>query len=175
MAGLRDWRWCPRCRAELERGDGKVTCPECGLVQYANSEPTASAIVRDERGRLLLARRAAEPHLGKWDLPGGFLEEGEHPLDALRRELREEAGVEIEPLELEAIEMDVYGGDDGSPWTLNLYWEARLASGDPQPADDVSELRWFAPEELPGDEEIAFDNVARVLARFRGSPDGAER
>ena len=71
--------------------------------------------------------------------------------------------------------MDVYGSDDGSPWTLNLYWEARLASGDPQPADDVSELRWFAPEELPGDEEIAFDNVARVLARFRGSPGAPER
>jgi ADP-ribose pyrophosphatase YjhB (NUDIX family) len=175
MSGLHDWRWCPRCRAELKRDDGKVTCPDCGLVEYASSEATASAIVRDERGRLLLARRGAEPHRDKWDLPGGFLEEGEHPLDALRRELREEAGVEIEPLELAAIEMDVYGDDDGSPWTLNLYWEARLASGDPQPADDVSELLWFAPNELPADEEIAFANVARVLARYRGSPDAAER
>lgn len=123
--------------------------------------------MRDEQGRLLLARRGAEPHLGKWDLPGGFLEEGEHPLDALRRELREEAGVEIEPIELAAIEMDVYGSDDGAPWTLNLYWEARLLSGDPQPADDVSELRWFAPDELPADGEIAFENVARVVSRFR--------
>lgn len=152
-----------------------MTCPGCGLVEYASSEPTASAIVRDEAGRLLLARRGAEPHLGKWDLPGGFLEEGEHPLDAVRRELREEGGVEIEPLELAAIEMDVYGSDDGSPWTLNLYWEARIASGDPQPADDVSELRWFAPGELPEDDEIAFPNVARVLARFRGSPDATAR
>ena len=152
-----------------------MTCPECGLVEYASSEATASAIVRDEQGRLLLARRAAEPHLGKWDLPGGFLEEGEHPLDGLRRELREEAGVEIEPLELAAIEMDVYGNDDGSPWTLNLYWEARIASGDPRPDDDVSEFRWFAPEELPGDEQIAFANVARVLTRFRGSPRASQR
>ena len=175
MAGLREWRWCPRCRAELERGEVKVSCPACGLVQYANSEPTASAVIRDDLGRLLLARRAAPPHVGRWDLPGGFLEEGEHPLDALRRELREEAGVEIEPLELAAIEMDVYGDDDGSPWTLNLYWEARIVSGELTPDDDVGELRWFSPGELPPDDEIAFANVAQVLARFRGSPAATER
>ncbi len=167
MGALDAWRWCPRCRAELARGDGKVTCPECGLVVYANSEPTASAIVRGQDGRLLLARRGAGPEAGKWDLPGGFLEEGEHPLDAVARELREEARVEIEPLELVAIEMDVYGNDDGAPWTLNLYWTARIVSGELEAADDVDELRWFRPEELPPDEEIAFDNVARVLAAFR--------
>ncbi|MEX2211675.1 MAG: NUDIX domain-containing protein [Gaiellaceae bacterium] len=170
MGMLSGWRWCPRCRSGLEEGEGKVTCPECGLVIYANSEPTASALVRDGDGNLLLARRGAEPELGKWDLPGGFLEEGEHPLDAVKRELREEAGVEIEPLELVAIETDVYGNDDGAPWTLNLYWTARIVSGEPEPADDVSELRWFAVDELPPDDELAFDNVARVLGRLRRSP-----
>ena len=175
MAGLHDWRWCPRCRTELEREGRRVECPSCGLVEYATSEPTASAIVRDGDGRLLLARRAVDPSAGKWDLPGGFLEEGEHPLDALRRELREEAGVEIEPLGLAAIEMDVYGDDDGSPWTLNLYWEARIASGEPEPDDDVAEFRWFSPAELPAADELAFANVARVLDRFRGSPAAPER
>jgi ADP-ribose pyrophosphatase YjhB (NUDIX family) len=152
-----------------------VTCPDCGLVEYASSEPTASAILRDGGGRILLARRAVDPERGKWDLPGGFVEAGEHPLDALRRELREEAGVDVEPLDLAAIEMDVYGDDDGSPWTLNLYWEARLVSGDPRPDDDVAELRWFAPEELPADDELAFRVNARVLARYRGSPPPSER
>jgi 8-oxo-dGTP diphosphatase len=131
--------------------------------------------VRDEAGRILLARRAGEPDAGKWDLPGGFLEEGEHPLDALLRELREETSLELEPLELVAIEMDVYGDGPEAPATLNLYWEARVLSGDPQPADDVSELRWFAPDELPDDAELAFRANARVLARFRGSPAAPER
>jgi 8-oxo-dGTP diphosphatase len=168
MGVLHAWRWCPRCRAELEWGDGRVSCPGCGFVGYANSQPTASAVVRADDGSILLARRAGPPEEGKWDLPGGFLEEGEHPLDAVVRELREETGLEIEPRELVAIEMDVYGGGDDAPATLNLYWTARVVSGgDPAPADDVSELRWFRPDELPGDDELAFDVNARVLARFR--------
>ena len=131
--------------------------------------------MRDDAGRILLARRIPEPDAGKWDLPGGFLEEGEHPLDGLVRELREETSLEIEPLDLLAIEMDVYGAGPDAAATLNLYWEARLLSGDPRPADDVGELRWFAPEELPGDEELAFRVNARVLARFRGSSGAPER
>lgn len=125
----------------------------------------------DQEGRILLARRAGDPERGKWDLPGGFLEEGEHPLDALVRELREETGLEVEPLELVAIEVDRYGEGPEAPATLNLYWTARRVSGRLEAADDVSELRWVAPAELPADEEIAFDNVARVLARFRRSSE----
>ena len=144
-------------------------------MSYAGSQPTASAVVRDDAGRILLARRAGEPEAGKWDLPGGFLDEGEHPLDGLHRELREETGLEIEPLELVAIELDVYGDGPEAPATLNLYWTARPVAGEPEAADDVSELRWFAPEELPGDAELAFRGNARVLARFRGSPGASER
>ena len=44
-----------------------------------------------------------------WDVPGGFLEEGEHPLDGLRRELREETGLEVEPVRFVGVWMDVYG------------------------------------------------------------------
>jgi 8-oxo-dGTP diphosphatase len=123
--------------------------------------------VRADDGRILLARRAGPPEKGKWDLPGGFLEEGEHPRDAVVRELREETGLEIEPIELVAIEMDVYGQDDDAPATLNLYWTARVVSGRPQAADDVSELRWFRADELPPDAELAFEVNARVLAPFR--------
>jgi len=148
-------------------GDGRVDCPACGFAGYANSRPTASAVIRGDDGRILLARRAGPPGEGKWDLPGGFLEEGEHPLDALVRELREETGLEVEPRELVAVETDVYGDADDAPSTLNLYWTARAVSGHPEAADDVSELRWFRPGDLPPAETLAFPNVARVLARFR--------
>ena len=56
-----------------------------------------SVLVEDGEGRVLLARRAVEPDRGLWDCPGGFLEEGEHPLDGLRRELAEETGLVAGP------------------------------------------------------------------------------
>lgn len=115
---------------------------------------------------MLLARRANEPFKDCWDLPGGFLEEGEHPLDALRRELREETSLEIEPLEFVGVWMDRYPYEAYTVATLNLYWTARVVRGSPNPADDVSELAWFAHDDLPAEDEFAF-HIAEVLRTWR--------
>ena len=156
-----------RAAARRSRPSRRVSCPSCGFVAYANPAPTACALVSDDRGRLLLARRAHDPYAGYWDLPGGFVEEGEHPLDALRRELREETGLEIEPIDLLGIWTDVYGNEPGAQWTLNLYWTARVVGGEERPDDDVAELRWFGRDELPPPADLAFRNVAPVLEAWR--------
>jgi mutator protein MutT len=143
----------------------KVECGECGFVTYANSKPTASALVVDDEGRLMLSRRARDPFAGKWDLPGGFLEEGEHPVDCLHRELREEAAIALRDLEFVGIFMDRYGEGPRDVATLNLYWSARIADGTPQPADDVAELRFFAVDELPRD-ELAFGHLEDVISTW---------
>jgi ADP-ribose pyrophosphatase YjhB (NUDIX family) len=137
------------------------------LRHYASSKPTASGLVVDDAGRLLLARRAVEPDRGKWDLPGGFLDEGEDPLDALRRELREETGLEVEPLAFFDVVVDRYGDGEAAQHTLNLYWTCRVVSGTAAAADDVEALRWFEREELPPREELAFRNNAAVISRWR--------
>jgi len=167
MALLHGWRSCPRCAGSLEHGHERATCAACGAVYYANAAPTASALVEDERGRLLLGRRAIEPYKGMWDTPGGFLGEREHPLDCLVRELREETGLDVVPGEFFGAWMDTYGEGDDALSTLNLIWLARATGGEPEPADDVAELAWFAPDELPPAEEIAFTQVADVLSAWR--------
>jgi len=75
-----------------------------------------------------LVRRVLEPFKGYWDLPGGFLEEGEHPLDGLKRELHEETALDIEPREFLGVWMDRYGGDSTAEATLNLYWLATVVA-----------------------------------------------
>jgi ADP-ribose pyrophosphatase YjhB (NUDIX family) len=169
MGLLDGWRFCPRCSAELRAEPGSATCPGCGSAFYANSEPTVGALVVGDGGRVLLARRAHAPFAGYWDLPGGFLEEGEHPLDALRRELREETGLEVAPDRFLGAWVDWYtdGSRARATATLNLYWTARVLGGRPDAADDVSELRWFARDELPGADALAFTNVALVLDAWR--------
>ena len=166
MGELAGWRFCPRCRNELRGDERRVECPECGFVGYASSKPTACALVEDG-DRVLLARRAREPFKGRWDIPGGFLEVGEHPLDGLRRELREETGLDVEPLEFLGVWIDRYGYESTAEATLNFYWTARVTGGEAAPADDVDDLRWFARDQLPGPDELAFENVPLVLRAWQ--------
>ena len=169
VAELESWKHCPRCATALEPLDGgaRIECSQCGFRYYASSKPTSSGLVLDDEGRILLARRAQEPDQGKWDLPGGFLNEGEAPRDGLRRELLEEASLDVEPVEFFDVVVDRYGDEDDAPWTLNLYWKCRVLSGTPTPADDVAELKWFGRDELPSPAELAFENNAKVISRWR--------
>jgi ADP-ribose pyrophosphatase YjhB (NUDIX family) len=166
------WKHCPRCTAPLRHENGRVDCAECGFVEYANSKPTASAVIVDDEGRVMLSKRAIEPAAGKWDLPGGFVEEGEHPVECMHRELREEAGVDLRDTEFIGAFMDWYETGQGTVSTLNLYWSARIADGTPEPRDDVEELRFFAPDEIPWD-EVAFSHIPDLISAWRGRQQDA--
>lgn len=169
MAILHGWRTCPRCEGPLANDGARAVCQgTCGSTYYANSSPCVSALVEDGDGRVLLARRAVEPYRGLWDPPGGFLEEGEHPEDGLRRELLEETGLRCEPVRFLGAWMDVYGDAPDAAATLNLYWTMRVVSGEPVAADDVAELRWFGHEELPAADALAFATVKDALAAWAG-------
>ena len=78
---------------------GRITCAAttCGERYWANAIPGVQGILERD-GRVLLARRELEPRRGHWDLPGGFLNETEAPADGLRREFREETGLDVEPV-----------------------------------------------------------------------------
>jgi NAD+ diphosphatase len=171
MAILHEWRFCPRCASALDLAEApaRVDCPACGFTFYANSAPCACAIVEDGAGNVLLGRRAVEPYRGLWDTPGGYLHELEHPLDGLRRELLEETGLTVEPTRFLGVWMDTYGPGPAANATLNLFWVVRAVSGEPVAADDVAELAWFAADELPSADELAFSLLPAVLEAWRSS------
>jgi len=156
VGALSEWCFCPRCSFAITHEEGRVECQACGFVHYANSVPAVSALVVDDERRVLLARRASEPYAGMWDTPGGFLEEGEEPVAALRRELLEETGLTIEVADFVGMFTDRYGEGPTAPDVLNLVWEVRISAGELNAADDVSELRWFGFDELPRESELAF-------------------
>jgi ADP-ribose pyrophosphatase YjhB (NUDIX family) len=111
------------------------------------------------------------PYRGWWDIPGGFLEENEHPERGAAREVREETGLRVRIGDLRAVLMDRYGDQ----WTLNLYYAARPVGGTPRASDDAAALRWFGPRELP--RRIAFPRHARraVLLWRRSLTPGRHR
>jgi ADP-ribose pyrophosphatase YjhB (NUDIX family) len=166
MGALDGWRFCPVCGEAIDKVEDRVECRACGFVGYANSVPGAEAVCFDERGRVLLGRRAFDPGRGLWDLPGGFLHEDEHPVDALRREVREETALELESLEFLGFWLEPYEGRI----VLCLTWTAR-ATGEARPGDDLVELAWFEPGELPQPEELAFSHYPAALAAALGRRD----
>jgi ADP-ribose pyrophosphatase YjhB (NUDIX family) len=163
MGALDDWRFCPICGEAIEKVDDRAECRACGFVGYANAVPAAEAVCFDAQGRILLGRRAVDPGAGLWDLPGGFLHEDEHPVDALRREVQEETALELEPLEFLGFWLEPYD----SRIVLALTWTARV-SGEPRAGDDLVELRWFEPDELPDARELAFSHYPEVLSAALG-------
>jgi ADP-ribose pyrophosphatase YjhB (NUDIX family) len=114
--------------------------------------PSVSVLPVDEEGRLLLVRHAG--HQDGWGILGGAVDPGESPAETAVREAREEIGVGVTLTRL----LDVLGGPDCAVTYPNgdrvayvtAVYEATIVEGDPTPSDDeLSDVAWFAKEELP--------------------------
>jgi 8-oxo-dGTP diphosphatase len=123
-------------------------------------------LVADAEGRVLLIRRRNPPE--GWAIPGGFVDVGEDPLDACRREMKEETGVEVS---VEGIG-GVYGRPDRDPrgHTVSIVYRCRLLGGTAKGGDDAAEARWFTPAQIAG-LPLAFDH-REVLDELVGLPPG---
>src|SRR5690242_10588704 len=99
MTPVELFRFCPRCAAPRPAdnlGQSPLRCAACGLAFFFNPTVAAAAFVHDPAGRVLFIRRAHDPSAGKLGVPGGFIDFGESAEDGLRREVREEVGIEID-------------------------------------------------------------------------------
>lgn len=110
----------------------------------------SAAVIRD--GKVLVARRARQPAMGLYTLPGGVVEAGETLVEAVRREIREETSLTIEPVALAGYrEAIIRAGDDRvERHFVILCFAARWVSGEPLPNEELAELRWLLPSELAG-------------------------
>ena len=153
---LEDARFCPRCGEPADVAYPRsITCPHCGYAAYYNPKPVAAAIPRDERGSVWLLRRAFEPGAGLWTFPGGFVDLGESVEDAARRETREEMEIDVE---LQGL-VGVYSRAEDR---VVLVVFAATALAEPRTTEEATEVRAFAPDQLPWD-ELAFWSTEQAL------------
>jgi mutator protein MutT len=99
--------------------------------------------------QVLLVRRKVDPYAGRWSIPGGAIELGERAREALVREVREECGVDVEPL----VVVDVYDNivEDGGTVKYHyvvIDYLSRYVSGTPRAGSDVDQSRWIAISDL---------------------------
>lgn len=123
-----------------------------------------TAGVIHEANRILVARRRLDDREGgKWEFPGGKVEPGEDPRQAIRRELREELGIEAEAGRI----LDVVSVADGAQHLILLYFTCRIVSGVPS-ALQCQEVRFLEPEQIDRLEKPAAD--ACFWRNYRTAP-----
>ena len=102
------------------------------------------------RDRALLILRGSEPLKGEWSIPGGMLELGEELTDAVRRELKEETGLEVEPLDcILVFDRIMREGERVKYHFVIVDYLCRRKRGRLRPASDVVDARWVRREDLP--------------------------
>ena len=162
----RNHQYCSRCgtRTEMRTDERARSCPACGFTSYPPVTPAIMILVTNGR-RLLLARKPAFPR-GRFSALAGFVEPGEMLEDTVRRETREEVGVEVKNIR--------YFGSQPWPFphSLMIAFTAEYAGGEIRPDGvEIEEARWFEPDQLPklpppiSISRRLIDTIAGILAR----------
>ena len=128
------------------------------------------AIIIDNQGRLFLARRGnkAKNERGLWEFPGGSVELGETLAEALRREMREEFGIEITVGELLDV-IDHILKEEGQHWVSPTYI-CTIASGEPyiREPEKCAEIGWFHTDEIPKElTQITRQNLTHYIQHIK--------
>lgn len=159
------WQFCPVCGHPLSHpsveGNPQVTCSSCDFISYDAPWPGTVVLLENERGEVLLLRRAIAPHVGEWDTPGGFLNADETLEEGAGREVLEETGLVARDLRVIAGFPSRYG-PEGHP-TLGAVLVGRV-EGEPVLQDgENSEWAWFSANNLP---PTPFQDVRTALRRW---------
>lgn len=145
--------YCPKCGSRaFDTNDFKSKrCADCGFVYYFNAAAATVAVIANERGEILVARRAKEPARGTFDLPGGFSDSLETAEEGVAREVMEETGLRLTKARYLFSLPNRYLYSGFEVHTLDLFFLCETEEGPLCPRDDVEALQWMSIDELNPD------------------------
>ncbi len=159
-------KFCPRCGCKefISNDLGRsFNCEGCQFNLYMNSSAAVACLIFNDKGQLLLARRAIEPGKGMLDLPGGFVEPMERAEEAVQREICEELGVHVIQTEFLVSYPNEYIFSGFSVFTVDLAFICKVDHiSRIIPADDVSAVEYFFPEEIKK-EELCSESMFEII------------
>ncbi len=167
-------KFCPRCGSANfpATSSRSFKCGNCSFNYFVNPSAAVAVLLFNEKGELLLTRRAIEPHFGKLDLPGGFIDPGETAEQAAVREIQEELGIEVYSLKYFGSFPNEYVFSGYCVFTLDLAFFAKTESFHKMTAmDDVASFNFYklqdiTPEEMPS---ISMYNIIKELILREGT------
>jgi ADP-ribose pyrophosphatase YjhB (NUDIX family) len=161
-------KYCPKCGSPEFKvsGERSLKCENCGFDFYINASAAVAALVTDGKGKLMLVKRAIEPHYGKLDLPGGFVDHNETVETAVERELFEELGLKIKSMKYLSSFPNEYIFSDFSVFTIDMAFEVIPETiNDLTPMDDILDYRFYAEGEFDYD-NIPAPSIKQFVINF---------
>ena len=159
-------KFCPACAAPLQTNDvagrPRPVCSKCGHVVYYDPKVAATCIVEQD-GKILMIRRALQPGIGLWSVPGGYVDRGEVVEEAAAREVLEETGLEVEVRRLVGL-----FSEQGHPVMVAAF-EAQETGGALEAGPEAQEVGFFGFDDLP---PLAFPRDVHILERWKTMQDG---
>lgn len=168
------FKFCPRCGSAHfpATSNRSFKCEDCSFNYYVNSSAAVAILLFNEKGELLLTRRAFEPYIGKLDLPGGFIDPMESAEQAAIREIQEELGISVHSLEYFGTFPNEYVFSEFSVFTMDIAFLAKTENLHEMTAmDDVASFEFFLPKEVDLDElpSISMKNIIKKLIQLEGT------
>jgi ADP-ribose pyrophosphatase YjhB (NUDIX family) len=158
------YKFCSICGAKLKKDErGNLACTKCGFINFRNPRPTATGLILNNN-KLLLTERAKAPYQGWWDLPGGYVERGESAEQTLRREIKEETGLDVNIKKFFGTYSGTASFGDDKYRILSIVFVAQAPNKKLEANDDVAASRWFVKKEIP--KKIAFDSNQKIIKDF---------
>lgn len=166
---LEKFKYCPVCGSDhfVVNNFKSKKCEDCGFTYYANPCSATAAFIVNENDEMLVVRRAKEPALGTYDLPGGFCDMGETVEEGMRREIKEETGLEVQDIQYLFSSPNVYQYSGMGIHTLDMDYLVRVKGGRLaiQAADDAAEAFWIPINEVnPAD--FGLTSIRNAVIRF---------
>ena len=160
MAAPDSIHFCPSCGKPTTQKeiDGRLRpyCIDCERAFFQDPK-VAAAVLVEKAGKALLVKRANVPERGKWTLPAGFVDAGEDPQEAAKRECHEETGLHIS---IHSLLNVFYGKEHERGADIVILYRGRVEGGYLRAGDDAQDVSFFGPDEMP---PLAFDATRKAI------------